>query len=48
MISTRRVHLDPEQASFQTTVIKLHQEHESTVTSILVLGKYCGAAYREG
>lgn len=47
MISIRRLHLDPEQASFQTTVIKKHQEHESTVTSILVLGKYSGAAYCE-
>lgn len=48
MISIRRLHLDPEQASFQTTVIKKHQEHERTVTSILVLGKYSGAAYCEG
>lgn len=47
MVSIRRLHLDPEQASFQTTVIKKHQEHESTVTNIFVSGKYSGAAYRE-
>lgn len=44
MIHIRRLHLDPEKASFQTTVINDHQEHESTVTSIFVLGKYHGAA----
>lgn len=46
MVSVRRLHLDPEQAAFQTAVVK-HQEHESTVTSISVQGKYSGAAYHE-
>lgn len=35
MVSIRRLHLDPEQTRFHTTVVK-HQEHESTVTSIFV------------